>query len=167
MERLVLTRFSTALITGAMALSLALPGCAGREPLESDDKADVRPLGDPVMSTLAYGIHRIWTSFGGPELILVDPSWDYDQEHIDKLCGGPFKICRYADALWEGLVKNHGGAIAESVYVRIKFAGGFIDSAYAVGMNIQPNQTAAFMVYTRGTRVDSVAVLWYEEEEDG
>jgi hypothetical protein len=167
MKRSTVMMVVAALLPVIVAAALTFPGCAERDPVESSGKADVRPLGDPVMTTLAYGGYRVWISFGGAEFILVDPSTDYDPAYIDQLCGPPFVRCRYAAALWEGQVKNYGHAIAESVYVRIQFAGEFIDSAYVEDMLVRPNETARYMVYTRGTQVERIEVIWYGQEEDG
>ncbi|MFC2075821.1 hypothetical protein ACFLT7_01935 [candidate division KSB1 bacterium] len=154
---------------GAAGLALTA-GCAGRDTLDPQG-ADIQPLGDPVKQTLSIGDYQIEHSFGGMEYIVVDPSKNYDPAYLQYLKETErnihYEIYRYADFLWEGLVKNNGGETADSVYVRIRFAGGFIDSAYVTGFRVPSNQTAAYQLYSRGERVDKIDVLWKEPSEEG
>ena len=168
-EWIAMRKTKLTVILGAAGLLLTA-GCAGRDTLDPQG-ADVQQLGEPVKRTLNIGDYQVERSFGGMEYIVVDPSKNYDPAYIDSLWALDarstihFAIYRFADYLWEGMVKNNGGEAADSVYVRISFAGGFIDSAYVADFRVAPNQTAAYQLYSRGERVDEIKILWKEPPE--
>jgi hypothetical protein len=166
-----MTKHSQMVLLAVMGLLLVI-GCAGRDSLKPEGSADVQPLGDPVRRTVGIGNYIVERSFGGMEYIIVDPSKNYDPAYIDYLweidAGSNihFAIYRYADCLWEGMVKNNGDRAADSVYVRISFGGGFVDSAYVSDFRVEPNQSTAYQLYSRGERVDEVEVFWRELPEE-
>jgi hypothetical protein len=158
---------AAAMLAAAVCAPLALCECAKTDPLESTGKPKVEYVGEPSMRSLATGGHIVEISFGGQEYVLADPSYNYDPDYIQSLIWPPFVICRYADYIWEGEVKNVGDAAAESVYVRIEFAGGYTDSAYVNGLRVRPNEVVGYQLYSRGTRIDSKEIIWYEPPEEG
>jgi hypothetical protein len=110
--------------------------CSRREPLEVSD-AEVRVIGEPIRYSL---------------------SADFYED--DNAC--TFGV-RLADFAWEGLVKNFGHRAADSVYVRIRFAGGFTDSVFIQDCRLNPNETGHYRLYCLSAqclRIDYVDVLW-------
>ena len=161
-------------VLAMIAAAIAIHGCAERTPLKPGDKADVRPVGTPVKYSLPPDSYIFIHSFGGRELVIVDPSLNYDPAHIEKLkesiTPGLYTTIRYADYAWKGEVKNNGGGPAFNVYVKIKFAGGIIDSAYIHNDStlavLGPGRTAPYAIYTRGAKIDGpVSVIWQEEAD--
>ena len=126
-------------IVPALILLIAfvtLVRCSRREPLEVSD-AEVRALGEPIRYTL---------------------SADFYED--DNAC--TFGT-RFADFAWEGLVKNFGQRTADSVYVRIRFAGGFTDSVFIQDCRLNPNETGHYRLYCLSAqclRIDYINVLW-------
>jgi hypothetical protein len=156
-----------ALVALLVAIAPSLPsGCAGRDAVEPENSAKVEYLGDPVKTSLDIGHYVVERSFGGMEYIIYDPALNYDPDYLVTLKETErnieYAIYRYADYLWTGLVKNNGDRSADSVYVRMTFAGGFVDSAYVSGLRVNPNQSVAYELYSRGDRVDSREIVWQD-----
>jgi hypothetical protein len=158
-------------LTVSLTAAIILAGCAEREAIEPMGEPDVRPVGQPVKSTLQQGLHIIERSFGGVERVLADPSYALlaanDPDSLEKVREvlGVVGI-RPGAFLWEGLVRNEGDIKADSVYIRIRFAGGYIDSAYVEDHNVRPKETALYSVYSLGGQVDEMEVLWSGREEE-
>ncbi|MFC2075824.1 hypothetical protein ACFLT7_01950 [candidate division KSB1 bacterium] len=133
-------------------------GCADREFLEPAGAADVRPVGEPIRYTLNQGLD--------PDLGLkIDPKYGLlavnDPDSLSRIAEELAEDrLRPVSFVWVGLVKNQGDSRAENVFVHLRFAGSFEDSARIEGGFIIPNETILYNVYSVGSRVDSIEVLW-------
>ncbi|MFC2075823.1 hypothetical protein ACFLT7_01945 [candidate division KSB1 bacterium] len=159
-------------LSAPLIAALILAACAGREAIEPTGAADVQLVGDPVKQTLASGLYVILGSFDiwpvREERVMVNPSYAIlavaDPDSLDRIAEAMWveesKPARPGTFLWSGLVRNYGDTKADNVYVRIRFAGGRLDSAYVRGHHLNPNETAAYNVYSVGGQVDRTEVQW-------